>query len=52
MKRLLALVALIWLILLPPLFTGGDCTREFDEEQARIDRERTGIRGMNQAVAY
>jgi hypothetical protein len=52
MKRLLALVALIWLLLLPPLFTGGDCTREFDEEQARIDRERTGIRGMSQAVAY
>jgi hypothetical protein len=52
MKRLLALVALIWLVLLPPLFTGGECTREFDEEQARIDREQGGIRGMNQAVAY
>ena len=52
MKKLLALVAVIWLLLLPPLFTGGECTREFDEEQARIERERTGIRGMNQAVAY
>jgi hypothetical protein len=51
-KRLLALVALIWLVLLPPLFTGGECTREFDAEQARIDRERGGIRGTDQAVAY
>jgi hypothetical protein len=51
-KRLLALVALAWLVLLPPLFTGGECTREFDAEQARVDRERAGIRGSNQAVAY
>ena len=52
MKKLLALVALIWLVLLPPLFTGGECTREFDEEQARIEKDRAGIRGMSQAVAY
>ena len=53
MKKLLALVALIWLLLLPPLFTGGDCTREFDEEQARVERERAAIpRGSSNAVAY
>ena len=52
MKKLLALVALIWLVLLPPLFTGGECTREFDDENAKVERERTAIRGSSQAVAY
>ena len=52
MKRLFAFIALTWLVLLPPLFTGGECTREFDAEQARIDRERAGIRASSQAVAY
>ena len=46
------LVAVAWLLLMPPLFTGGDCTREFDAEQERVDRERAAIRGVSQAVAY
>jgi len=50
--KFLALVAIAWLLLMPPLFTGGDCTREFDAEQARIERERTAVRGVKQAVAY
>ena len=45
-------VAVAWLLLMPPLFTGGDCTREFDTEQERVDRERKEIRGVSQAVAY
>ena len=52
MKKLLALVALIWLLLLPPLFTGGGCTREFDEEHARIESDRAKIRTASQAVQY
>ena len=52
MKKVIALVAVIWLLLMPPLFTAGECTREFDEEQARIEQDRRAIRGMNQAVAY
>jgi len=28
-------VGLVWLLLLPPLFTGGDCTREFEAEASR-----------------
>ncbi len=52
MKKLIALVALAWLLLMPPLFTGGDCTRTFEDENERVDRERTAIRGVSQAVAY
>ena len=52
MKKLIALVAVIWLLLAPPLFTGGDCTKEFDAEQARVEREHAAIRGVKQAVAY
>jgi hypothetical protein len=51
-KKFLALVALIWLVLLPPLFTQGDCTREFDEEHARIERDRAKIRGAGPALQY
>ena len=52
MKKLLAVVAAIWLMLMPPLFTGGECTQEFDHEQARVDREHVAIRGVKQAVGY
>ena len=52
MKKVLALVALAWLILLPPVFTGGDCTREFDEEHARIDRDRPLFANAAKAAAY
>jgi hypothetical protein len=51
-KKLLLLVAAVWLLLMPPLFTGGECTREFDAEQARVERERAALRGVRQAVAY
>jgi hypothetical protein len=51
-KKFLALVALIWLLLLPPLFTEGACTREFDEEHARVEADRAAMRGANQAVRY
>ena len=52
MKKLIAFIAVVWLLLLPPVFTGGECTRQFDEEHARVERERTAIRGVTQAVAY
>ncbi len=52
MKKILVLVALVWLVLLPPLFTGGDCTREFDEEHARIERERSRFADAAKAATY
>lgn len=30
MKKLLALIALVWIALLPPLFTRGACTEEYE----------------------
>lgn len=50
--RILIAVALVWLVLAPPLFTGGACTREFDEEAARIERERPSMRTSGAARAY
>jgi hypothetical protein len=51
-KKFLALVALIWLVLLPPLFTDGGCTREFEDEQARIGQDLAKFRNANRALAY
>jgi hypothetical protein len=51
-KRLLALLAIAWLLVLPPLFTGGECTREFDTENARIESDRPKVGSSTKAVAY
>jgi hypothetical protein len=51
-KRFLALLALIWLVLLPPLFTEGECTREFETEQARIANETARLATATLAVKY
>jgi hypothetical protein len=51
-KKLLALLALLWLVLLPPLFTQGECTHEFDEEQARIARDTAQLASSRSAVQY
>jgi hypothetical protein len=37
---LFALIALVWLALMPPLFTAGACTREFDATTRRVEDER------------
>jgi hypothetical protein len=50
--RVLAVVALAWLILLPPLFTDGACTREFDAETARMQSEQPQYRTPEMARAY
>lgn len=52
MVRLLALLALVWLALLPPLFTDGACTREFEDEAARLERDRKLLRDPALAAAY
>jgi hypothetical protein len=36
MKKLYAVIALIWLALLPPLFTHGACTAEFDRAYTQV----------------
>ena len=52
MLKILALVAAVWLVLLPPLFTGGECTREFDAEAARIEADRPKMATAPQAREY
>lgn len=50
--RFLAVVAVIWLALVPPFFTGGACTREFDEEGARIEKDARSIASPGLASSY
>ncbi len=52
MKKAIALLAVIWLLLMPPWFTAGECTKEFDREQERMQRDRAAIRGVKEGVAY
>src|SRR5258706_12239531 len=52
MLRILALVALIWLALLPPLFTAGACTREFDAEAQRLEAERANYTTLDAARGH
>jgi hypothetical protein len=40
------------LLLLPPLFTGGDCTREFDQETRRVGADQPAYRTPEMARAY
>jgi hypothetical protein len=50
--RFLAVVAVAWLALMPPLFTGGACTREFEEESARIGKDAKSIASPTLASGY
>jgi hypothetical protein len=37
MWRTYALIELVWAVLMPPFFTGGACTAQFDEEADRLN---------------
>lgn len=50
--RILLAVAVVWIILAPPLFTAGACTKEFEDESARLERERPAMRTSAAASAY
>ena len=50
--KLLIGVGLAWAALAPPLFTNGSCTAEFEEESARLERDRTSLRSPADAAAY
>lgn len=52
LARFLAVVVLAWLVLMPPLFTGGACTREFEEEGGRVERDRRAIASPALAAGY
>ena len=50
--KLLLAVAIVWAALMPPLFTGGACTAEFDAESAHLERDRGHIQSSSLADAY
>jgi hypothetical protein len=45
-------VSLVWAVLMPPLFTDGACTREFDNEVRRIEADRGAVATLAAARAY
>jgi hypothetical protein len=52
MWRFYTALGIAWLILLPPLFTGGACTAEFDAEAAGVTGESTRIRTLEAGLQY
>lgn len=44
-------VALVWLALMPPFFTGGACNAEFAEARKKIGASDRAYRTVEQAVA-
>lgn len=50
--KFLILVAIIWAALMPPLFTNGACTAEFDRESARLAQDQKSLRSPAMADAY
>lgn len=52
MWRFYAAVALVWLVLAPPLFTGGACSEEFEAENVRLAREGRTLQRAESARDY
>jgi len=52
MARILAVVALVWLALMPPLFSGGACTAEFDHEAGQLAASQKSLATPALAQAY
>ena len=47
-----ALIVVVWLALMPPLFTGGACTREFDATTQHVESERKRLASSTLAAAH
>lgn len=52
MWKLYAAIALIWIALMPPFFTGGACNREFEEVSANLNKSAIKIRTPEAASAW
>ena len=52
MLRIVAAVAIIWLALMPPLFTAGACTAEFEREMRRLGSDRKSLSSPALAASY
>jgi hypothetical protein len=54
LRRALIRLVLVgfWIALMPPLFTHGACTAEFDAFGAQIERDRIRIATLDAAEVY
>ena len=52
MLKFLAVIVVIWLALMPPLFTDGTCTAEFDRESATLSANQQSLATPVLAQAY
>ena len=52
MAKFLVVVLIVWALLAPPLFTGGDCTRQFEAEAQRIEDDKASLTSLPQARKY
>jgi hypothetical protein len=52
MIRLLVAIALGWAVLLPPFFTDGACTAEFDNVARQIQENRPSLASFASAQEY
>jgi hypothetical protein len=52
MIRLIILMALVWLAVLPPFFTNGACTAEFNEVSSQIADNRKAFASPGLAEGY
>lgn len=52
MIRVILAIALLWLVLMPPFFTDGACTAEFDKVARQIQENRPSLASSASAQAY
>ena len=50
--KLLLGVGAVWVVLSPPLFTGGSCTAQFESEAARLGHDHASLVSSAAADAY
>jgi hypothetical protein len=52
MTRIILGIALIWAILMPPFFTDGACTAEFDQVARQIQDNKPSLSSPASALSY
>ena len=52
MTRVILVIALVWLALMPPFFTDGACTAEFDKVARQIQENKPSLASSASALAY
>jgi hypothetical protein len=52
MWRFYAVIGLVWLALMPPFFTDGACTAQFEGEAARVQANTAALSTPQSAVQY